>query len=125
MILPVAEAQAGFAAEVLAELKRKSLRAVLDSRKKRSRGALRKLTRRPCRSSPWSGPREAEARSVTLRPREGAQIGRPLSQGVEWLAQECASPFAEALRHRDARAGRRGPEARPGRRSRASLERHA
>ena len=41
------------------------------------------------------GPREVEARSVTLRARDGVQTSSALGQAISELARECASPFAE------------------------------
>jgi threonyl-tRNA synthetase len=105
VVLPVGEAQARFAGEVLAELKRAGLRATLDARNDAPRDPRRgkTLSRRIAEAHEASvpfiavvGAREAEARSVTLRPREGAQVGRPLAEAVANLARECASPFAEA-----------------------------
>jgi threonyl-tRNA synthetase len=95
LVLPVGEAQAGFAKEVLAELKRAGLRAEVDSR---NESLSRRIAEGHESAVPFIavvGAREAANRSVTLRHREGASITSSLASAIDELRCECASPFAE------------------------------
>ncbi len=96
LVLPVAEAQAGFAREVLEALKRAGLRAALDAR---NETLSRRIAEGHEAAVPFIavvGAREARDLSVTLRHREGSSATSSLASAVDELRQECASPFAEA-----------------------------
>jgi threonyl-tRNA synthetase len=98
VVLPVAEAQRPWAEEVAGALGAAGLRVALDARPE---SLARRVAEAHDDAAPFLavvGAREAAARSVTLRGREGPQEVLPLAAAVERLAGACARPAFGAAR---------------------------
>jgi threonyl-tRNA synthetase len=95
LALPVKEEQAGFGRELLGELQRAGIRASLDARNETLSRRIAEGIEAALPFIAVVGAREAEARNVTIRYRDGASSTRPLREALGELRRECASPFAE------------------------------